>query len=148
MNQFEKDYEQSRKVELQFMQILATHYNCLVEDTAQLGAFPDYDVSATAQTKEVTTYEVKDQTCHDDDSVFIELWKAENGYQKPAGLSASKADYYVFKFQCDPDFYLIKKDTLQTLIQAQEYKKTFMDKGMYCLAIFDRQAFTKHCFTL
>ncbi|RZK12901.1 MAG: hypothetical protein EOO46_01315 [Flavobacterium sp.] len=101
------------------------------ETTEHLDNFNAYDVSATGSTGKVSTYEIKCNTSGWTAKTFIELSKVKNGTKQDAGLSATKADYYVFTFQYNPKFYIIRTKKLREL----KYEHIYTDTGGYQLGI-------------
>jgi hypothetical protein len=81
MNQYQKDYELSRKEELRFEKYMQEKYKLSTENTDPSVYFPYWDIRVTAHTKndKVTTFEVKYNNDYKEPKVVIELCQFVNG---------------------------------------------------------------------
>lgn len=137
---YKKDYERSKKAEDTFEALLASKYNLLTSNTANKGYFPFFDVESTSTTTgAVCKYEVKLNACYlDKEDVVIENCRLVDEKIHPSGLSLTEADYYIFKFECDTNFYMIPVLKLKELVATPNPNKRF---------IVDKKGFQLHIFT-
>lgn len=149
---YKNDYKKSRKAEIEFEHHLQHYYNIKTENSANKGYFPDWDISSTAETGHITKYEVKYNSNYFDvdfpkGTVVIEAARIVDKMTIPCGLTLTKADYYVFQFQNDSNFYLIKVDTLKQLVANSKLKekKIIYDKNNYQLHIFNKAFILQYC---
>lgn len=138
-NNFNDDLERGRTAEHKFQQLLQRDYPRIkIENSESKGEFSDWDVSTTAftQSSTIRTFEVKHNRKYDSGNVCIETGKVVDGYLRESGLSATKAGYYVFNFDDEPDFYVIPTDQLKQYIQDQNIKPKYYND--YQLIFFPR----------
>ena len=148
---FKKDLEKSAQAEREFEDLLHNVTpNLLSENSSLRGNFPKFDISTTSTTTgAITKYEVKHNDCYLSGNVVIENCRIIEHVKHPSGLALSESDYYVFKFECDTNFYLIPTLKLKKLVEDKDPKKSFVvDKNGFMLYIFPKEYFTSHCFTL
>lgn len=152
MNTYKSDFELSRTKEIEFGNYLRCEYKALVEVAPDTDVFQDWDVSTTATTKQVITYEVKYSSGKsrkgDDTSsrVYVELHHKINGKELPSGLSATKADYYTFCFADNDCWYIIPVLKLKELVSSPEhYLFQYYDYSNYLLTVFSKQYLLKYC---
>ena len=151
---YKKDYEISRQVEIEFEQFIKEKYNLTTENSQEKGEFADWDISTTASTKNnnrVTTFEVKYNRNYTTGNAIIELHKGivANGcisHTLPSGLSSTKADYYIFKFQNEEKYYLIQTEKLRALLTPNNPEITFIyDSNNYYIAIISKNILQENC---
>jgi hypothetical protein len=146
---FYSDLQLSRTKEKELANYLVTEHKAKTE-LAPDTYFTDWDVSTTATTNSVVTYEVKvlrgtSRNGHDTSrKIYVELNHIIDGKIKPAGLSSSKANYYAFCLLDDIYWYILPSAKLKQLVDEQEYEYTYLDKNGYTLAVFDRSFLMQH----
>lgn len=143
MNRYNKDYELSRQKEIEFEGVL-NYYGLKTENTSALNEFPDYDISATGKTGDISTYELKYNSAYSTGNVVIELKKFINEKSVASGLSATKATYYTFCFESDGNFYVMKTDVLRDMVEKKQYIN-LVNKNNYLLAIFTKESIISKC---
>ena len=151
MSNYRKDYEKSIRAEREFEDLLHQAIPDLKsENTQNKGYYPNFDVSTTSTTTgQVTRYEIKHNDCYLSGNVVIENCRIIDHVKHPSGLALSQSDYYVFKFECDTNFYLIPTNRLRELVESKDPKKYFViDKNGFMLYIYPKDYFTSQCFKL
>jgi len=150
---FNSDYQLSLKIETAFEALLKSRGN-LTENSQKSGAFSKWDISSTATTKgnKINTFEIKVNSqykaaSYEGGSVVIELCRVIDEKKEPAGISATQADFYVFSFVSDPNFYIIETKQLKELIEkrSQNNKHLVVDRKGYHLMIFKKDYLLQHC---
>jgi len=145
-NTFEFDLKIGEKYEEEFMQ-WAVSNNLTIEKMP--GLFSEYDFKVTdPETKESLTVELKaDRQAIRTNRMALELKKWVGGVYKPSGLSASKADTYVFKIVGTLGFYSIPTAKLRELVEKKtNYMALFTgDNQSSYTALFDKEFLLKHC---
>ncbi len=146
MNQFEKDYEQSRKQEIRLEEYL-NHLDQYTENSSKKGYFPDWDISSTSTTTgSIATYELKYNNDYATNNVVIENCRIIDQQKHPSGLTSTKADYYVLAFENDSNFYLIPTQKLKDLVNSNKTPKRILtDKNGYQLYIFSKDYLLPLC---
>jgi phage-related protein len=139
MNTYQQDYNKSREFELEFEQMLQTHYKMKTEISDSTKSEPEYDISTTATTGSnkgrVVKFEVK-YSAHEE-NVFIEDGRKINETIHPCGLTLCQAEYYCFNFKSEPDyFYLVKTSFLKDQIKQNRCDVRWDKKGyrLYIMA--------------
>ena len=143
---YKKDYEKSRKYELDFEKKLQQKYNLLTEHTDEEKYFPYWDISSTATTtNRVITFEVKYTGTKD--KIYIEDGQMVDGKFKPTCLKLTTAEYYVFGDDNEPVYHLIKTDKIREFCYEktnQKHRELFWDKNNYRLFIFEKEFIYTH----
>lgn len=112
VNQFQKDLEKGKWVEMEVFNYLKNNYDENIE-LAPNKYFPDYDlISPTHHTR----FEVKNQN---DAIKFVVIETSING--RPTGINTSKANYWAIK--CKDAIHIIDIRTLKDLIRPKRIKK-------------------------
>lgn len=142
---FSKDLEIARIKEQQFEQYIKNKYGVLTENSQDKEWFPDWDVKITGKT--ISTFEVKYNKCYEQNTVVIEIGRIVNGERTDTGLFLSKADYYIFTFECIDSWYMISSDKLKRLINETRSPERYLirDKNNFLIQIFDKPFFLSHC---
>jgi hypothetical protein len=150
MANFNDDLAKGRMAEHKFQFLLQSDYPRIkIENSESRGEFADWDISTTAFTQSSTTirtFEIKHNRKYDSGNVCIETGKVVDGYLRPSGLSATKADYYCFNFENENDFYVIKTDQLREYIQTNNIKHKYHNN--YQLIFFPRQFLIQQSYKL
>lgn len=140
-NNFNDDLERGRTAEHRFQRLLQSDYpTILIENSESKGEFADWDISTTAFTSTSTTirtFEIKHNKKYESGNVCVETGKVQDGYLRESGLSATKAGYYVFQFEGENDFYVIKTDQLRRYIQTNNIRPKYHND--YQLIFFPRE---------
>jgi len=146
--QFDHDNNKGRKAEILFEQYLVARNN-QTENSSLKGNFSLWDISCTSFTSNVSTFEVKAQSHYHVDNVIIETCRIVDEQKTPSGLSATQADYYVFLFEGDPAFYVIKTTKLKLMVESNKGNKVITyDANGYQLYCYDKAFFKKKCIKL
>lgn len=145
---FIKDLKESQQQENELASIFQ-HAGYTVTTTQSEGNYSDYDLKVVyTSSKKESTIELKfDILAAKTQNVAVELNKTIKGKTQDSGLSATKADYIVYKFPDLPHFYGLPTEDLKYLIETKKYKKlvTGGDGKRVNLALFDRQVFINNC---
>lgn len=145
---FVKDLKESQQQENALAEIFK-QAGYTVTTTQSEGSFADYDLEVIYnRTNTASLIEVKyDIMAAKTKNVAVELNKAIKGEIQSSGLSATKADFIVYKFPDIPHFYGLPTEDLKYLIETKKYKRlvTGGDGKRVNLALFDRQVFIKNC---
>lgn len=115
MNQFNNDLQVGQESENTFINFLKKQ-GLAVTSTQDQGRFSGYDVKAVnTSTNQTFTFEVKkDVKSAKTGRVAVELYGYDsNGNKKPSGLEATTADFYVYTFPDDNNFYITETSTLK-----------------------------------
>jgi len=122
MSTFNNDLQKAQEVEKEFCTLL-NNKGWVATTTAELGKFSGYDVTATK--KDVTyTFELKNDLIAmvKTTNVAIELFRYDReGMKQDSGLSATTADYTVYKIL--DKFYSIPTEKLKEGIKELEDNK-------------------------
>jgi hypothetical protein len=133
MNKFQKDLEFGRYYEIEFMKNIE---HDIFEQSADDKKFSDWDLKVLHGDK-ITTYEIKtDRQALRTKNICVEY---QNRYGLKSGLSASRADIWVFMLLDDHSMgyhiYMIPRRELRDMINRQEFDKqiTIRDSGNKCV---------------
>jgi len=115
---FNKDLPIARKTEREIASLIEKHYNAKV---IAYGHGSAYDIKAVVNGK-TFTFEVKeDFTCERTNNVGVEY----ASWGRPAGISVSKADYYVYKIHTrwGIKIFIFKTQAIKNMIAREEYHR-------------------------
>lgn len=148
---FKSNLSKSQSQENQFSQTLQ-QIGYTATTTQSDGSFKPYDVCATIPNSNIELkYEIKlDLRACDTGNIAVELFKELNGERTMTGLSATQADFYVYTFPGDANFYIIHVDVLKNLVRNKQYTKRCFggNGGYFVLALFNKKFFLDHCMIL
>jgi len=141
---FQKDLEFGRYYEIEFMKHIE---HDRFEQSPDDQKFSEYDLKVFHNDK-ITTYEIKaDKQALQTNNLCIEYQNRNGG---KSGISASRADYYIF--MClDPisgyTIYKIPRKELIKMINRQEFDKQIIvkDSGNKCV-LFNLNKFKKYLY--
>jgi hypothetical protein len=104
-----------------------------------------YDLRATKDGSSLA-FEIKtdSQTCFTK-NVAIELYKIIDDHQEPAGLSITKADYYIYKIMRDKYYYFIETETLRQLCEEYPCNKPGGDRNSVIVCLLNKEIFARYC---
>jgi len=97
--------------------------------TQQQGAFSQYDLTVTKKDITYTVEYKHDIKSATTGNACVELSKTINGVKKPSGLSATSAQYYVYKFGIDDTYYGISVRSLLSFIKNNKCCLTRVSGG-------------------
>lgn len=145
---FTYDLQDSQKQENELAAIFK-QAGYTVTTTQSKGNYSDYDLQVRYENSSTPSYiELKyDKMAATTKNVAVELYKTISNRQFSSGISATKADWIVYKFTDKQHFYGIQTEDLKKLIDDKKYKRlvTGGDGKRCTLALFDRNLFIKNC---
>ncbi len=125
MNNFETDKAEGRKEEQRFAIYLQSKNFTDVQITPA-GFNPDFDIIATSPAGKVLTFECK----QDRSRSITGNWAIEthtilkDGSIRNSGITATKADFYIYSTVNDSRFYISKTSDLKAMWNDQSYDRT------------------------
>ncbi len=145
-DKFKDDLKLGQEAELQFAQLM-TDLGYTVESTQDKGRFADYDVAAK-NNGTIILFEIKkDRWAHATQNVVVEIAKRIDGEEMPSGISETKADFVVYQFYNDNNFYAIPTAQLKLQVAMKKYKHQLYggDGQRSKLVMFDLKEFKNNC---
>jgi hypothetical protein len=125
---FTQDLKSSQQGEIQLAnQFEQNGWN--VSTTIDKGKFSGYDLEIERNGFQFTIEFKHDLKCEDTGNVAIELFKTVNNNIQVSGLSATTADYYVYKLGRSDDLYAIKTEILRDYLRDNERRLRHVTGG-------------------
>jgi len=141
---FNADLQKAYEVEQEVIQMyIASGYTAT--STYHLEVFAGYDIIVENH----ATIEVKNQAATEvTDNVAVELYKVIDGVKYKSGLTATTADFHVYKIL--GKFYIITTDKLKALLKRLKSNNALPiikggDNNSTCMALVSKYVFRKEC---
>lgn len=149
MSTFNNDLENGQQEENRFKEFLIKE-GCTVTSTQTLGKFSGYDLQAYYPPRNlIFTVEVKkDFKSTTTGRVAVEVAKKNlDNNEENSGLTATRANFYVYTFPNDENFYMIETKQLVNMYQTCQYQslRWVGDGDRYKNMLIEKDEFIKQC---